>query len=145
MAIQPLSDIILDVANAADPARAQAVKQKLSELGDGLPAGSFDDVLSSSGTATSTRWSSIAEAQFFSARTGPAIKQQGSMDEARRGLETMVVKLMVENMLPKEGNEFYGKGNAGGVWRSMLADKLSAELTKGKGFGILRGVQLGKG
>jgi len=53
--------------------------------------------------------------------------------------------MMVETMLPKEGDATFGKGTAGGVWRSMLADKLAAELTRGKGLGIMNNVSLKKG
>lgn len=147
MAIKPVTDIVLEVAMAADPARAQAAKQKLLEIGDST-LGSFGDVLSAQAPARGPytgRWSPEAEARFFSAPTGAAVSGKGGMDEAKRGLETMMAKMMVETMLPKDGGQFFGKDNAGGVWRSMLADKLAAELTKGKGLGILRDTVLGKG
>lgn len=148
MAIKPVTDIVLEVAMAADPARAQAAKQKLLDFGD-ASLGSFKDVLSAQAPSAlrpfSGRWSPEAEARFFSAPTGAAVSGKGGMDEAKRGLETMMAKMMVETMLPKDGGQFFGKDNAGGVWRSMLADKLAAELTKGKGLGILRDTVLGKG
>jgi hypothetical protein len=147
LSIKPVTDIVLEVAMAADPARAQAAKQKLLDFGD-ASLGSFKDVLSAQAPSLRTfsgRWSPEAEARFFSAPTGAAVSAQGGMDEAKRGLETMMAKMMVETMLPKDGGQFFGKDNAGGVWRSMLADKLAAELTKGKGLGILRDTVLGKG
>ncbi|MBX9741559.1 MAG: rod-binding protein [Beijerinckiaceae bacterium] len=148
MAINPLSDIVLEVAMAADPARAQAAKQKLLEVG-AAGADMFNDVLAQKAAAVggefSSRWSPMAEAKFFGAPTGSAVTGKGGMDEAKRGLETMIAKMMVETMLPKDGGTYFGKDNAGGIWRSMLADKLSAELTKGKGLGILRDTVLGKG
>lgn len=145
MSIQPISDIILDVAMAADPAKVSAAKQRLSELGGTSASGSFGEVLSAQTGETSTRWSPLAEARFFSAPTGVAIKEKASMDQARRGLETLVAKMLVESMLPKEGGTFFGKDNAGGVWRSMLADKIAAEMTKGKGLGILPANVMKKG
>lgn len=145
MSIQPVSDIILDVAMAADPAKVSAAKQRLSELGDASGAGSFGEVLSAQTGETSTRWSPLAEARFFSAPTGVAIKEKASMDQAKRGLETLVAKMLVESMLPKEGGTFFGKDNAGGVWRSMLADKIATEMTKGKGLGILPANVMKKG
>ena len=41
-------------------------------------------------------------------------------------------------MLPKESEEVFGKGTAGGVWKSMLAEQLGAQLAKGKGIGIAK-------
>ncbi|MDB5596809.1 MAG: putative flagellar protein FlgJ-like protein [Hyphomicrobiales bacterium] len=144
VSIQPISDIILDVAMAADPAKASAAKQRLSELDD-ASGRSFGEVLSAQTGETSTRWSPLAEARFFSAPTGVAIKEKASMDQAKRGLETLVAKMLVESMLPKEGGTFFGKDNAGGVWRSMLADKIATEMTKGKGLGILPANVMKKG
>ncbi|MDB5648669.1 MAG: putative flagellar protein FlgJ-like protein [Hyphomicrobiales bacterium] len=146
MSIQPLSDIVLDVAMAADPTKVNAAKQRLSELGDGVGTCTFDDVLSAQDVSrSSTRWSALGESRFFSAPTGATVKEKPSVDEARRGLETMVAKMLVESMLPKEGGTFFGKDNAGGVWRSMLADKIAGEMTKGPGLGILRNNDFIKG
>lgn len=143
MTIQPLSDIILDVANAADPAKVAAVKQKLAEA----TGGNFAALLAEGAPrATSLQWSDEARSRFFSAPTGRAVTDKNTgVDEAKRGLETLIAKMMVESMLPKEGPATFGSGSAGGVWRSMLADKLADQLTRGKGLGILNGVSLTKG
>ena len=147
MSIQPISDIILDVANAADPVKVAAVKQKLAEAS----GADFAALLLGGGTGASERtsaagWSEQAKSQFFSAPTGARIVEKGAReDEAKRGLETMVAKMMIETMLPKEGAATFGKGTAGGIWRSMLADRLATELTRGKGLGIMKNVSLTKG
>ncbi|MDB5641077.1 MAG: rod-binding protein [Hyphomicrobiales bacterium] len=148
MSIQPLSDIILDVANAADPVKVAAVKQRLAEAS----GGDFAALLGSAKPAASPlpsgslNWSEPARAQFFGAPTGARIVETNtSSDEAKRGLETLVAKMMVETMLPKRSDASFGKGTAGDVWRSMLADRLATELTRGKGLGILKNVSLNKG
>jgi flagellar protein FlgJ len=147
MSIQPISDIILDVANAADPVKVAAVKQKLADAA----GGDFAALLLGGSSAGAERsgaagWSAEAKSQFFSAPTGARIvDKSASADDAKRGLETLVAKMMVETMLPKEGDATFGKGTAGGVWRSMLADRLAAELTRGKGLGIMNNVSLKKG
>src|SRR3954471_5422453 len=92
MSIQPISDIILDVANAADPVKVAAMKQKLADAA----GGDFAAVLlggSGSGTVRSgaAGWSEEAKSQFFSAPTGARIvDKSASADEAKRGLETLV-------------------------------------------------------
>lgn len=141
MSIQPISDIVLDVANAADPARVAAVKQRLAEAAGG-------DFASLLGVApppsASFSWSEQAKARFFSAPTG-APEKSGGAEQAKRGLETLVAKMMFETLLPKEGETTFGKGTAGGVWRSMLADRLATEVTRGKGLGLLKDVSLIRG
>lgn len=142
MSVQPLSDIILDVANTADPVKVAAVKQRLAEAS----GGDFAALLGGSERASSNGWSASAKASFFSAPTGARIIESNTgADEAKRGLETLVAKMMVEAMLPKEGEATVGKGTAGNVWRSMLADRLASELARGKGLGLLSNVSLTKG
>ncbi len=146
MSIQPISDIILDVANAADPAKVAAVKQRLAEAAGGDFAALLGSGAPASSPTGSTQWSEPARAQFFSAPTGArVIERNTSSDEARRGLETLVAKMMVETMLPKSGGATFGKGTAGDVWRSMLSDRLATELTRGKGLGLLKDVSLNRG
>lgn len=146
MSIQPISDIILDVANAADPAKVAAVKQRLAEAAGGDFAALLGSGVPASSSTEFTKWSGPARAQFFSAPTGArVIERNTSSDEAKRGLETLVAKMMVETMLPKGGEATFGKGTAGDVWRSMLADRLASELTRGKGLGLLKNVSLSKG
>jgi flagellar protein FlgJ len=142
MSVQPLSDIILDVANAADPVKVAAVKQRLAEAS----GGDFAALLGGSEAAPFHDWSASAKANFFASPTGARIVESNtSPDEAKRGLETLVAKMMLETMLPKEGEATFGKGTAGNVWRSMLADRLATELTRGKGLGLLKDVSLTKG
>lgn len=142
MSIQPLSDIILDVANAADPVKVAAVKQRLAEAS----GGDFAALLSGAERPPAADWSASAKAQFFSAPTGARIFERNiDSTEAKRGLESLVAKMMIETMLPKEGAATFGKGTAGGVWRSMLADRLATELTRGKGLGLLQNVSLTRG
>ncbi len=145
MAIQPVSDIILDVAMAADPSKASAAKQKLADAA-GMEAAGFDALVGSRSEASAPHWSEEARSRFFSAQTGPSVtKGAGGVDDAKRGLETLIAKMMVESMLPKDGGATFGKGSAGGIWRSMLSDKLADELTRGKGLGITQGMSLTRG
>jgi hypothetical protein len=110
MTIQPLSDIILDVANAADPVRAAATKEKLAQ------ASGVDFASLLSGSAPSSvgqKWSDVSHARFFSDTTGKPLALGTGADEAKRGLETLIAKMLIETMLPKEGPATYGQGTAG--------------------------------
>jgi Rod binding domain-containing protein len=41
-------------------------------------------------------------------------------------------------MLPKQSEDLFGKGTAGTVWRSMMAEQLGNQLAQGKGIGIAK-------
>jgi len=55
-----------------------------------------------------------------------------------RKFEAFVLQVFVETMLPKQGENTFGKGTAGTVWRSMMAEQLGNQLAQGKGIGIAR-------
>jgi Rod binding domain-containing protein len=44
--------------------------------------------------------------------------------------------MFVESMLPKDAEQVFGKGSAGNIWRSMMAEQIGNEMAKGKGIGI---------
>nr|WP_281375067.1 rod-binding protein [Methylobacterium fujisawaense] len=44
-------------------------------------------------------------------------------------------------MLPQGASAVYGKGNAGAIWKSMLAEQLGAQLAKAGGIGIARMIE----
>ncbi len=58
--------------------------------------------------------------------------------EVYRKFEAFILQTFVETMLPKESEEVFGKGTAGSVWKSMLAEQLGNQLAKGKGIGIAK-------
>ncbi len=58
--------------------------------------------------------------------------------------EAFVLQSFIEVMLPKDAESVFGSGTAGGIWKSMLAEKLGAELAKSGGIGIAQTVAAGK-
>lgn len=61
--------------------------------------------------------------------------QSGAADDLQQ-FEGFVLRTFVEAMLPKDGTSFFGSGTAGGIWRSMMAERLGEELAAGGGIGI---------
>jgi Rod binding domain-containing protein len=41
-------------------------------------------------------------------------------------------------MLPQDASVVFGKGTAGTIWRSMLAEQIGNEMAKGNGVGIAK-------
>jgi Rod binding domain-containing protein len=50
--------------------------------------------------------------------------------------EAFLLQHTLESVLPKDATLAYGKGLAGQMWRSMLAEKLAVELARSGRFGI---------
>ncbi|MBE7201670.1 MAG: rod-binding protein [Parafilimonas terrae] len=137
MSVQPPSDIVLDVARAADPTRYQAAVTKLTQAS----AGDFAAAL---GTAASRRTGVPVAPQpsadavltrFRTAATLPAPRAKGSPAQQ---FEAFVLQTFVESMLPQGASAVFGKGNAGAIWKSMLAEQLGAQLAAAGGVGIAR-------
>jgi Rod binding domain-containing protein len=133
LAITPPSDIVLDVARAADPTKYKAAVERLARLratnaGEGPPAAQSEP------PAASPFATSIAREQ--------ASTTAGFAPAARQGLdpyaqfEAFVLQSFIQSMLPKNAPGVFGKGLAGDVWKSMLAEKLGSEMARSGRIGI---------
>ena len=58
------------------------------------------------------------------------------MPQSFRRFEAMVLQTFIQNMLPKDGAAVYGKGMAGEMWKSMLAEKVAGVVAERGGIGI---------
>ena len=47
-------------------------------------------------------------------------------------------------MLPKNSQAFFGKGTAGEVWKSMLAEKLGAQMASSDQVGLAKRLAVGR-
>ncbi|MGU3476734.1 rod-binding protein [Methylobacterium sp. D48H] len=137
MSVQPPSDIVLDVARAADPTRYQSAITKLTQA----TPGTFADALGAArgpGVGIPIAPQPSADTvltRFRTAATLPAPRAKGSPAEQ---FEAFVLQSFVESMLPQGASAVFGKGNAGSIWKSMLAEQLGAQLARAGGIGIAR-------
>ncbi|MCK1736061.1 rod-binding protein [Bradyrhizobium sp. 138] len=138
MIVTATPDLVLDVLEAADPVTQRAATAKLDALksSDADFAATMD---AEAGKAAATEQSAtkVSEAQSDAVNGAPVrvIKAPAS-GEVYRKFEAFILQTFVETMLPKDSEEVFGKGTAGGVWKSMLAEQLGNQLAKGKGIGI---------
>lgn len=120
MAISPPSDIVMDVARAADPAAAQAARARLSSLASQRADGAgFQPVGMPSTTATKA----------------PA-EHKSPAAEAFQKFEAVVLQTFIQSMLPKDTQSVYGQGMAGEMWQSLLAQQLGDVMAARGGIGI---------
>ena len=146
MIVTSTPDVVLDVLEAADPVTQRAATAKLDALKPsdaGFAATMDSEVGKAAATARAAADQSTAKAgqseQASSNAAAPVqvIKASSSGDVYRK-FEAFVLQVFVETMLPQQSQDLFGKGTAGTVWRSMLAEQLGNQLAQGKGIGIAK-------
>jgi hypothetical protein len=113
MTLASLPDIVLDVANAANPQRAAAAAKRLAS--DGGPA--FAPAVAQPQQPVETRATQTAPQSPYAQ------------------FERFILQTFIDAMLPKDGAAF-GKGFAGGVWKSFMADAVAGQMAKGESLGL---------
>ena len=132
MSINPATDIVLDVARAADPARYRRAAARL----DATDGTGFADSLAAESTAPVAPASALPPAQH-----APVVARHdggagtGRAAETYRQFEAMALANMLESAMPSSEN-FFGKGVAGDTWKSMLIDQIATQMAKRGGVGI---------
>jgi Rod binding domain-containing protein len=140
MSISPPSDIVLDVARAADPTRYAEAAARLTRAA--APADGFSTMMAASSTDTAPTEAPSPPAVMADAAK-PGAKPPARSAEAYRGFEAMALSTMIEAAMPDESSVIFGKGTAGSVWKSMLAQQLGEQMAKAGGIGIA--AQLARG
>jgi peptidoglycan hydrolase FlgJ len=136
VAISPPSDIVLDVARAADPERYRAAVERLTRL----------------------RAAAVAQSSPSQTAEPPAVRSPASLPldagartQPRRRLdaygqfESFVLQSFLQSMLPRNAVSVFGRGSAGEFWRSMLAEKMGDELARSGQVGIAARLSAGPG
>jgi hypothetical protein len=139
VAINPPSDIVLDVINAADPTRAEAATQRLNALGAGAASDDFAKVLDTTAPSSTTGVAAavgMANARATLLKKDLAASQKTAHAEVE--FEATLLNNFVGEMLPKDAPGVYGEGTAGDVWRSMLGDQIAHQIAKSGELGIAK-------
>ncbi|WP_320200913.1 rod-binding protein [Agrobacterium sp. rho-13.3] len=133
MAISPPSDLVLDVVNAADPTQVLAAREKLRSVS----AANEASVLTASNAGFASAINSIdtAAGKAGIGNIHPPVSSEKIPDTYRK-FEASILSTMLQNMMPKESEEVYGKGSAGDFWKSMMAEQMADAVSKRGGIGI---------
>jgi len=137
MSIFPATDIISDVARAAEPHKRDVAMKRLN------------DIASSNRTNTSA-FTAMVDARRRTAPTceiiRPAVVDGGLAGRpqplkspatvAAQKFEAYILQTWLEVLLPKVEGGSFGAGAGGDVWRSMMAERLGAQLASAGGVGI---------
>lgn len=84
-----------------------------------------------SDAAANAAFSAEAKVEAGAPAAGPT-----ATPETFRRFEAMVLQTFIQNMLPKDGAAVYGKGMAGDMWKSLLAEKVATVVAERGGIGI---------
>ncbi len=136
MSIAPPSDIILDVAQAADPQRLQAATVKLNSMATaagGVPA-DFQSLL-----AHAASRSTPAGAPAINQATASTSTVKTAMSPYRK-FEAVLLQTFVQEMLPKD-DDLYGDATTSDAYRSMMAEQLADQLAKSGRIGIAKMIE----
>jgi flagellar protein FlgJ len=153
MAVSIPSDLIVDVMRNADPARAEATARRLEQAtSNQSPALEFSQMVNallsrereSEDNITGAITSEGAELPNIHGGTPVTALRKLSQTEAggRTGaatyveFERMVLRNLMEAMMPSAESGIYGGGASSGIWRSMAADQLAGVYAKAGGIGI---------
>ncbi len=141
------SDIVLDVTRAADTAKRSAAVSRLETM-----AGQASVKAEAAAPVADVVPEWTAEVRVAAANTsrppqirtsdgtpGGAGKKAGPYVE----FEAMLLQTMIESMMPEDAEAVYGSGTAGKVWKSMLAEKIAAEIARTGTLGIAKQIAAG--
>jgi len=146
MTVAPVQDLIVDVMAAADPVAQRMAAARLERLASGADqnfAAAVDQKIEAAGLRqvdASAVDGDMPEgsAPIDGAGHAPIIKAMNSNSAVYRKFEAFVLQMFVESMLPKDASNVFGKGTAGTIWRSMMAEQIGNEMARGNGVGIAK-------
>jgi len=138
------SDIVLDVTRAADTAKRRAAVSRLETLsgqatGTAQAAPPAAPEWTTDVRVTAANTSRRAGIRSSDGATGGAGKEAGPYVQ----FEAMLLQTMIESMMPEDAEAVYGSGTAGSVWKSMLAEKVAAEIARTGTLGIAKLIAAG--
>ncbi|HWT32044.1 MAG TPA: rod-binding protein [Propylenella sp.] len=143
MAINPPSDIILDVLRAADPLRARSAAERLTvqTTASASGPGTFEEIFADVEPDLDVGVPFDADASVVRLRNldalaaAPLSSNRGTGGPFER-FEAFVLQNFIEAILPAQSETIFGKGNTGEIWKSLLAEKLADQLARAGGIGI---------
>lgn len=134
MSIFPATDIVSDVARAADPGKVRLAIKRLEDAG----GDSFDAAGARFALARTAVAPPRSEARTATIDTSAPTATRVDTLSPTQKFEAFLLQGWIEVMLPREGSGAYGDGPGADIWRSMMAEQLSAQIVRAGGVGLHR-------
>ncbi len=131
MAINPPSDLVMDVARAADPQAYRMAAERLK-----APSASGTMVAPAAGGLTRDNFASFSDSLAAGVSVRP--DAQNAVNPAYRKFEAFMLQSFVQSMFTSDTTATFGKGIAGEYWKSMMAEAMANKMADGGGVGIAR-------
>ncbi|MBB4095085.1 flagellar biosynthesis protein FlgJ [Ochrobactrum pecoris] len=131
MAINPPSDLVMDVARAADPQAYRMAAERLR-----APSVSGTMVASAAGGLTRDNFASFSDSLAAGISVRP--DAQNAANPAYRKFEAFMLQSFVQSMFTSDTTATFGKGIAGEYWKSMMAEAMANKMADGGGVGIAK-------
>ena len=131
MAINPPSDLVMDVARAADPQAYRLAAERLKSISANTgPTGAGAD------TGLPRNFVRFSESLGSGVRVNP--ESQNATNPAYRKFEAFMLQSFVQSMFTSDTTATFGKGIAGEYWKSMMAEAMANKMADTGGVGIAR-------
>ncbi len=139
VSISPPSDIVLDVAQAADPTRLQAATAKLAKMAAGQSGDGFAAAL---GSATGAGLSAPLSAARAAPPSpfGPLARRVMPALSPYQKFEAVMLQNFVQNILPKD-EDLFGDAASADITRSMLAEQVANQIARSGRIGIAQMIE----
>lgn len=134
MAISPPSDLVMDVVRAADPTEVQEAQARLKANRAAFKATSLAE--NGNGFAAAVNVLNLSPEGSSGLGDLNNRVEQKKIPETYRKFEAMVLQNFVKSMLPTDSENVFGKGNAGDIWKSMMAEQIGGVISESGGVGI---------
>lgn len=141
MAIQPPSDLVLDVSRAADPLEYRASVEKLRNAQSAIRAA--NQQTSATGFSEMAKLVDNTSASYPSAQNINQFKINHKVGdnqqvEAYKKFEAFMLQSFIQNMFTTDTPSVFGQGQAGEYWKSMMAEAMAGELADHGGIGVAK-------
>lgn len=142
------TDIVLGVTRAADAAKHRTAVSRLEKL-SGQASGAVD-AAAKPADPTPAWTAEVRHAAANTARPATFVSPAGATDgssnknSAYVQFEALLLQNMIEAMMPEDSEAVFGSGTAGKVWKSMLAEKVAAEIARTGSLGIAKQIAAGR-
>lgn len=141
MAIQPPSDLVLDVSRAADPLEYRASVEKLRNAQSAVRAanqqiadGGFSELARTNDNTPSVSQSG----QYVNQVKIKEKSANADHTEAYKKFEAFMLQSFIQNMFTTDTPSVFGKGQAGEYWKSMMAESMAKEVADRGGIGVAK-------
>lgn len=82
------------------------------------------------------RFEDVLAKELSSAKAADNVGTSQATAETFKKFEAFVLQTFIQEMMPENTESVFGKGFAGDVWKSMLAEKMAEVVAKHGGIGI---------